>query len=153
MSIENPFLPTSVKYDENRFIEDLQDDYFSVANAINQREVGEYSTAESVNGQLWQIGSARHSILRKIINTGTLPNTANKSVAHNITLNTNTFFTKIYGGAKAPATNVFIPLPFAAPVDGNNISLFISGANVVITTGSNRTNFTESYVIIEYWQS
>jgi hypothetical protein len=150
---QNPYLPTSFKYDEETLIPRLQDNYFSIASAINRREVSLYTTAELRNGVEWQIGNEQHGVLRKVIDFGTLPNATTKNVAHNITTNTNTFFTKIYGVSKDPSTPQWIPLPFASTTSANNISLLVNNTNVVITTGVDRTAFTETYIVLEYWQA
>lgn len=153
MSSNNPYLPTSFKYDTETLIPRLQDNYADVAQAVNRREVSLYTTAEIRNGVEYQIGTTNHGVFRKVIDFGALPNATTKNVAHNITTNANTFFTRIYGTSKDSGASIYIPLPFAAPIASNAISVVVNATNVSITTGTNRTNFTETYIVLEYWQA
>lgn len=86
----------------------------------------------------------------KLVNIGTLPNTTSKSVAHNIA---NPFvLVQGYGVANDPAAALAIPLIFSAHSSLTNTVWFnTTSTNVVVTTGSNRTAFTESWVILEYY--
>lgn len=134
----------------------------NIAVSINTRDAAYYDTQEFVNGQLLFPNPALNSststypayrqIFRMVINFGTLPNTATKSVAHGITITQATSFTRIYATATDPST-LFIPIPYASPTLVNNIEINVDPTNVNITTGSDRTAFTTCYVILEYVQS
>lgn len=134
----------------------------NIANVLNIKDTGQYQLTEFVNGQLLfsnpaltsstpQIAEDRQ-VWRKVINFGALPNTGTKAVAHGITCTVMTSFTRIYGCATDTAGN-YIPLPYASPTAANEIELKVDGTNVTIITGSNRTNFTITYIILEYVQS
>lgn len=133
-----------------------------VAQSVNIRDAAYYNTIEFVNGQLFFPNPALSSstsqypafrqVLRKVINFGALPNTATKSVAHGITCTSATTFTRIYGCASDTTGKNYIPLPYASPTLANNIELKVDGTNVSVITGSNRTNFNVTYVILEYLQ-
>jgi hypothetical protein len=41
-------------------------------------------------------------------------------------------------------------LPYASPTDADNIELSVDVTNVSITTGSDRTGFTTTYIVLEY---
>ena len=128
--------------------------------SVNTRDAGFYDTSEFVNGQLFFPNPALNSsstttptqrqVFRKVLNFGSLPDTAVKTVAHGITVNDGFTFTRIYGAATDPTGHNYIPLPYASPTLMNNIELKTDGTNVTITTGSNRTAFTTTYVVLEY---
>lgn len=88
-------------------------------------------------------------VFRKVVNFGALPNTATKSVAHGIAPTASFSFTRIYGCSTNPSTS-YIPLPYAAPVLVDNIELSADATNVTVKTGSNRTAYTITYIILEY---
>lgn len=134
-----------------------------IALVLNTKDSGYYDTSEFVNGQLLFSNPALSSatstspdmrqIYRLVVNFGALPNTGTKSVAHGITTTASTTFTRIYGAASDTTGFNYIPLPFASPTLANNISLSVDATNVTITTGSNRSNFNVSYVVLEYVQN
>jgi len=126
---------------------------------INTKDTGIYTQEEFVNGQVWfppetplsgKTPGVQRQVIRKVVNFGALPNTATKSVAHNITFTSNFSITRLYGAATDPAGLNYIPLPYASPTDAQNIALNCDGTNVNITTGNDRTAFTKCYVVIEY---
>lgn len=135
----------------------------NMALSINIRDAGYYIRQEFVNGQLWFENPALSSstgqypalrqVYRKVINFGALPNTGTKSVAHNIVVNVGTTFTRIYATASDTTGFHYIPIPYASPILANNIELNVDGTNVNIITGSNRSNFTVCYVVLEYIKS
>lgn len=131
----------------------------NIAMAINGKDTGIYDTSEFVCGQTFFPNpnpiagqpNKERQVYRKVISFGTLPNTATKTVAHDIALSPGLFFTRIYGTAADPLTNKYIPLPFTSPgALGGAIELWVDGANVKIITGSDRTAFTITYVVLEY---
>lgn len=144
----------------------------NIALTLNYKDTGLYTLEEYICSQLYfsdpSIGSTstnqpstinKRDVFRKVINFGALPNTAAKTVAHDITINataTATLFslTRLYGAATDPTLGAVksIPLPYASPTAANCIELSIDKDNVIITTGSNRTAFTKCYVVIEYIQ-
>ena len=132
----------------------------SITVALNLKDSGYYDTQEFVTGsQLFPNPSLISSssttpsfrnIYRTIVNFGALPNAGSKSVAHGIAITSGFSFVKIYGAASDQTALNFIPLPYASPTLINNIQIDVDATNVTITTGSNRTNFTISYIILEY---
>lgn len=127
---------------------------------INNKDSALYTTQEFVNGQLFFQNPALTSqttstpalrqVIRLVINFGALPNTGTKSVAHGLTINNSYTFTRIYGCASDTTGLNYIPLPYASPTLVNNIELRVNSTNVVVTTGSNRSNFNVCYIILEY---
>ena len=132
---------------------------------VNVKENGNYENFEILTAQQWfgttaGLPQVKRYTFRKVIDFGALPNNATKSVAHGLTLddtvNPSTwFFTKIYATAFDPAigAELAISLPYYDIVAGavaNPINIFVNQTNVVVTTTSNRTNFTRCYVELEY---
>jgi len=123
--------------------------------ALNGKEYANYSLEEVLNSQLFFNPNStdpndQRSVFRKVINFGSLPNTATTSVAHGITFDANSNITRIYGASTDPAGLAYIPLPYASPILANNIELRVDITNVTIVTGINRASFTRTVVIIEY---
>ncbi len=132
----------------------------TMALNLNIRDAGYYSEEEFVNGQTYfpnpdltgateQTATFRQ-VFRKVINFGALPNTALKSVEHELTINDAFSFTRIYGTASDPIAGTYIPLPYAG---ANAIELNVNRTNINITTTSNRTAFTITYIVLEYIKS
>lgn len=128
-----------------------------IATATNTKDSGIYDAVETITGQSFlptfstQTGAnaTYRTVFRKVVDFGSLPNTGTKSVAHGIVFGSTYSVTKIYGASTNPSTS-FIPLPYASPTLANNISLNLDGTNVNVTTGSNRTAYTRTFIIIEY---
>jgi len=155
----NNLLPQTYIIPEDPSEKDLKiRQYFNdLATATNSKDSGIYDAVETVTGQQFlpvfstSTGSNANyrSVLRKVIDFGLLPNTSTKTVAHGISFQNSFSATRIYGAATDPG-NTWIPLPYVSNTLANNIELFINATNVVITTGANRSNFTRTYVIVEY---
>jgi hypothetical protein len=112
------------------------------SNAVS--ETLSYSTEEVFTGSYWIDGKP---IYRKVVNYGTLPNTSTKEINHNIT---NLGEITNIGGITTNG-EVCFTLPYVAPANiANAIQLYVSNTKVGIATGLNRTNFTTTYVTIEY---
>ena len=121
-----------------------QTDTYS-CNQINK--ISNYSTAETPIGK-WIDGK---TLYRKVINTGTLPNATTKQVAHNIT-NVSRFI-KIYGYAYTSNGQTY-PLSWIHTTSASyQTMLYCDNTNVNITSGVDRSNITESYVVLEYTKS
>jgi len=144
------------------FLVRLRQSVNNLALVLNTKDSGYYPLTEFVNGQLFFPNPAYTSqtskspiyrqVYRTVVNCGTLPNTGTINVAHgiNFPVNNTTTATRIYGTASDLTAPLYIPLPFASPTAANNIEVTVDNVNVNITTGNNRTNFTTSYVVIEY---
>lgn len=149
---EAVYLPVSETFpnDPKDLREKLNFIYSLMANATNVRDISLYEDSEILNGQTYFTAGnpqVKRQIYRTVINFGALPNTATKSVPHNITLSATSEFTRIYATATQPGTS-FIPIPYASAVAP--IELNVDMTNVNITTTSNRTAFTICYVVLEY---
>lgn len=143
-----------------RLIVNLYLDINRLNIATNLKDTGYYDQTEFVNGQLFfpnpnltsytpQTPNYRQ-VYRKTINFGPLPNTGSTSVAHNISANSGLTFTRLYGAASDTTSLAYLQLPYASPTLAHNIELSANATTVTITTGSNRSNYTMCYVILEY---
>lgn len=126
-----------------------------ISNGINYRDVGTYYNQEVLAGQRFVPTSNQadyRSVFRKVIKFGAL-GIATKSVAHGITINSNTRFTRIYGTANQPSTK-FVPLPFVSSTAvAQNIEMFVDNTYVTISSGTNYSAiYTDCFVILEYVQ-
>ena len=155
----NPFLPQTylVPVDENQKDIRLSQYLNDLALSINSKDSGVYDTLETITGQKYlpvfstapASNATYRDVFRVIVNFGSLPNTGTKSVAHGLTIGSTWTVTRLYGAATNPS-NSFIPLPYASPTLANNIELNVDGTNVNVITGSDRTAYTASYVVLEY---
>lgn len=106
-----------------------------------------YSTTEIDTGAKWIDGK---TIYRKVIDFGALPNTADKAVNHNIT---NLDKILLIRGTTTDG-NGSNPLPYVSPSNIIfNIMLYATNTQVCIRTGSDRSAYTQTYIILEYTKS
>lgn len=135
-----------------------------MAIAVNTKDTGYYVTSEFVNGQLFFPNPINNSstattptfrqVWRKVINYATnLPNTGTATIPHNIPINTGFTFTRIYATASDTTGLNYIPIPYASASGTSNIEIRIDATNVYITTASNRTNFNQTYIVLEFIKS
>jgi len=107
-----------------------------------------YSTTEALTGATWIDGSP---IYKKTIDFGALPNATSKQVAHGIT---NLYrVIEIVGWAYRPGDSSTFPLPATSTSATGAITVTITAADVVIASGTDRSNLTESYVTVYYTKS
>ncbi len=166
------FVPTTNIWDVGQFMEvDVKSKEFkellvrlyqnvnNIALALNIKDTGIYDTSVFVNGQtffpnpLTPVTSAQSAnfrpVYRKVVNVNQLLNPGPTSIAHGITCDAHTTFTRIYGVATDPVGLTYIPLPFIDSL-GNNIELNVDDTNVNIITTSDRSMYTICYVVLEY---
>lgn len=150
------FLPDT--WEEGR--QALLDYLREIANGINVRDVGGYYKTETLTGQNFVpsiSNDQQRAVFRKVIDIGGLIDfsvgaPATKSVAHGVSINANTHFTKIYGTATNPST-AFIPLPFVSSVSvGECIELSLDATNVNLISSFDYSGFTKAFVVLEYTQ-
>jgi hypothetical protein len=132
----------------------------NISLMVNIKDSAYYNTQEFVNGQVFfpnpvytsgtTVKPVLRPVYRLVINFGALPNAGTATVAHGLVINEGYTFTRIYGCASDPINFVYLPLPYASPTDVDNIEVNVDATNVTIITGSDRTAFTTTYVILEY---
>lgn len=127
------------------------------ARLINRKDTAQYETIETPNNQTFPgvDNQTKRFIFRKIIDTGALPNTATKVVAHGITgIDNNWLFTRIYGSARELSgvglRPFFIPMPNTGP--SYQVELMVDTTNINLRTAVDLTAFTTSQVILEFYK-
>lgn len=126
-----------------------------IASALNYKENNVYVGIETSANQLYlpivtSGGLQYRSVFRVTVDFGALPNATTKSVPHNIPIDADYTVTHLYGAATDPVTFNFIPIPFAAITDNENIELMVTATDVSITTGIDYSAYTRAQVVIEY---
>jgi hypothetical protein len=132
----------------------------TLALVLNAKDSAIYNTDEFVNGQLFYPDPTLSSststvatfrnVYRMVVNFGALPNAGLKSVLHNIPITSGFTFTRIYGAASDTTGLTYLPLPYVDAAATDNIQLDVDQFDVNITTTSDRTNYTVTYIILEY---
>lgn len=133
-----------------------------LANEVDIREIGWFLDQEVLTGKAFipteanitqgSGSSSYRTILRIVVNTGALPNAGTKSVPHNIVFDSNFSLIQIYLSATDPVNLKAFGLMYWANSVPGSIILNMDATNVNITTTSNYSSYTRSYVVIEYIQ-
>jgi hypothetical protein len=133
--------------------------YETFSEALNSSDDKAEGYGETVTAERWFSEGdniKKRDCFRKVINFGALPNSGVKTVAHHIKMDdgTNILVTQmvdIRAVAWDPTIGgeLAIPLPYVDPA-GNNVAISLDKTNVIITTSSNRSNYTKCYVVLEY---
>lgn len=172
------YLPTTVQIDPQVIRETAVDspafkellvrlyqEFNNLSQVVNLKESGYHPEEEFVCGIFFPPAQTSGPstnleftpVFRKIIDFGALPNTGTKSVAHGITINAVTQptirFYRWHGGANDLTAPSYIPLPYASPILANNIELNADATHVNVITGSNRTNYTDTKITLEFVKS
>lgn len=140
------------------FLRQFTELYRQIARKVNAKDRGFYWNQEIINDQRYYLtGDPQkfHTIFRKVVPFGALPNTALKQVAHGITgIGNGWMFTRIYGTAIEPAgagaRPFYIPLPNSGP--NYQVELMVDNTNINITTIANLSAFTTTYIVLEFWK-
>ena len=127
-----------------------------ISNAVNYREIGFFLDEELLSGKAFIPGATVagnpqrfRSVLRKVIDFGALPNTGTKTVAHGITFDANFTLIDLWGASTDPVNFFAINLGHAAAAP-DQIELYMDATNIVVKTGSNRSAFTRTFIVVEY---
>ncbi len=129
-----------------------------ISNGVNIREIGWFLDEELLSGKAF-IPSANISggsqqyrtILRKVVDFGPLPAAGTLTKPHGITFDSNFTLMQLYGAATDPVGLTAIGLGHAAAAPFQ-VELYINATDVVIVVGSNRSNYTRCFIVIEYIQ-
>lgn len=132
----------------------------SIQIALNLKDSAYYVQTEFMSSQNFFPNTALssttpqapvfRSAFRKVINFGALPNAGTKSVPHGILITDTYSFTRIYGAATDQTAMGGIPLPYASTVALDNIELWVDAVNVNVRTTADYSNYTVTYIILEY---
>ena len=106
-----------------------------------------YSTIERLTNKVWIDGKP---IYRKVINVGALPNNTSKTI--NIGVSNLDYIVNYHGISYSPSTGYFAVLPYPHATASNVINMYFDKNNSVIgiETHSDRTSYTQTYIVIEY---
>jgi len=124
-----------------------------ITNSLNFKEIGFFLDQELLSGKAFfnpTDPQQFRTILRKVIDFGALPNATTKSVPHGIVFDSNFSLIQLFASSTDPIALLAIPIPFVSTV--SDIELVMTSNNINITTGINRSNFTRTFVVIEYIQ-
>ena len=116
--------------------------------AMNIITHGSYSTSEQYTGMKWIDGK---KIYRKTINFGALPNAARKEVSHGIS--NLSYITNIYGITYSPNRGLYFNVPFPSYTAESAFNVVATSSVVYIETARDRSDFTQTYITIEYTKS
>ena len=122
------------------------------ATGINVREIGWMLNQQTITGKNFIPGvnaptlQSYRTVFRKVIDFGTLPNNTTKSVAHGITFDSNFTLVDMWASATDPTGFTAITFSFGGTV----VYLNMDATNVNIITTANYSNYTRSFVVIEY---
>lgn len=132
----------------------------NISVVLNTKDSAYYVLEEFLNGQIYfpdpNLNSTTsqkptfRQVFRTVVNFGALPNAATKSVAHGITFDTNCSVTRIYGAATNSTSTSFLPLPYVSTVLNFQIALTVDNTNVNASTSSDYSDYTRTYIVIEY---
>lgn len=151
-----PYLQQNVTFSEDEEQRLLQHTSVNanVARAVNLREISIYQLSEISNGQqFFTAGNPQSNryAFRKVFNIGPIATGATSTTAHGITQET--IFTRIYGTCVTDVVD-YRPIPYSSTVALNQqISLTITGTNIVIVNGAASPNITSCIVVLEYLKS
>ncbi|MFQ5685096.1 MAG: hypothetical protein ACE5GV_00400 [Candidatus Scalindua sp.] len=144
----------SIPEDPEEMKEFLKATLESHARFLNRKDTGQYDEFEVQVNQTFPGASPqeKREIFRTVIDFGALPNTAAKSVAHNISNFSSVIFTRIYGISTQPGVQAF-PIPLASTAFANQVEIFVDSSDVIITTGGDRSALTDTWVVLEYYRT
>lgn len=127
-----------------------------ISNTMNTKEGALYLPIELATFQSYFTPNDPQRLrntYRMVVDFGALPNAGTKTVPHGIAFDSNFTLTRLYGAATDSIGLTYIPLPLVAIIPNNGVQLFLDSTNVIISTGTNRTNYTRSTVVIEYMKN
>ena len=140
----------------------------NIATVLNTKDSGLYSDQEFLTGKLFfpltgqtQTSSSTaqyRPVFRKVINFGPLPNSSSISIPHNIAINSGYILIAAYGASTTSNSAAMIPIPFTTtdttpPPMNEHVSLEITSTMIEITTKSDYSDYTTTYIVLEYLKS
>ncbi|MGD8305139.1 MAG: hypothetical protein PVF17_00665 [Ignavibacteria bacterium] len=136
-----------------RFHTKLVEVYQNIAVRVNERQIGSYDLNEVNAGQRFFGASSSRLELREVLRTvyeitGPIAAGATSNTAHGLT--NVVLYTNIYGTARTAVPDDR-PLPYVdATAATNQISLTITGTNIVIVNGTGAPQIDSAIVVLEY---
>jgi len=129
-----------------------------LANAVNIREIGWFLDEELLSGKQFIPSTVNvkglapqwRSVFRKVVNFGALPNAGTKSVSHGVVFDANFTQTAFWISATDPVNFKAFSLAYWAISTPGDIIINMDATNINVTTKSDYSGYTRSYVTIEY---
>lgn len=129
-----------------------------MARATNAKDDGEYSTAQTDNGQqFWSLiaGEQPRAVNRIVIDFGALPNgtvSTTKAVNHNINFPPGSIWTRTFGQATNTTTGAGVQLSYSSPTLANNIEFNTTATQVIITVDAtvDWSAYDTTYIYLEW---
>ncbi len=122
--------------------------------ALNLKDSGYYVQQEFLTGQVFfpdaDANASGRQSFRTVVDFGALPNNTTGSMAHGIDVFNTFIFTRMYGCASDQIAMTYLPIPYASANSAEVIELSADSTNVYITTTSDLTAYTKTYIILEY---
>jgi hypothetical protein len=148
-----PFLRTSRSFptEIQALTVEIDRSYLDIANAVNSRTIGLYSTNAFVTtGDAWYVNSNQKMQTTRKVYTFTSAG----NIAHGINFSNIVGFTQIYGtftdSANKSVQNWY-PLPLVSTVAvANQLSLSLNPTNIVITAGGAAPNIVSGFIVLEW---
>jgi hypothetical protein len=131
-----------------------------MSNAINIRTIGWLLDEELLSGQSFIPGATIpgnnpgqfRSVLRKVVDCGTLPNAGTSSTPHGIQYDSNFTLINLWAVATDPINLQSFVIPHATVVPANTVQIFLDNVNINISDLINYSTFTRVFCFIEYIQ-
>lgn len=148
----NAFLNTSQYFSpqSDQFLITMENLYTQIANAVNIRQLGQFSVRETLTGQQFsEVANANATkySFRSIFYFGPIAAGATLSFAHNLTF---VQLTHAYGTCITDVVD-YRPIPYAsATLITNQIELQVTATNIVIINGATAPNITSGIIVLEY---
>lgn len=131
----------------------------NITLALNLKDSAYYFQQEFLNGQAFFLNpnvinsnnALYRQAFRMVVDCGALADTGTISIPHNINPLQSYSFTRIYGATSDQTSQSYLPLPYSSATSiADNIELSVDSTYVNITTGSDRSSYVTTYVIVEY---
>jgi hypothetical protein len=127
-----------------------------ITNSLNTKEIGFFLNEQLISGKQFIPGTANNqlfrTVFRTVINFGALPNNTTKSVAHGVTVNASFSLIDMYLSATDPVGLTGFSLQYWDNTGSSPITLNYTSTDVVVKTTANYSNFTTTYVVLEFIQ-
>lgn len=140
-----PFLRTQRKFPEELEELALEVDraYIDIAQKINERTIGIYSTRRVVNGESWFLTSQQLNPLRQVFTFSTFA-----AINHGIAPSETQGFIRIYGAFTDGA--LWYPLPYVSSTVAEQVGISITSTQITFDVGGSAPTITNGRIVLEW---
>lgn len=141
----------------------IYQDLSDILKVLNMKTTGIYFLEEAQNNDVYfanpslsstsTVQPSLRNVFYKTFNTGQLPNATTLVIPHNIPFSDAYTMVNYYGSATDSTGLNYVCLPYVSVTPADCIEVRVDGTNIYITTGSNRSNFDRSQIVLEYLKS